>query len=44
MFGYIFFSSETPIYPGSSLTPLEQFLRAVWEADSQAIGLSKVPE
>ena len=32
------------MYPGSSLTSLEQFFRAIWEADSQAIVLSKVPE
>ena len=28
MFDYIFFSAKTPIYPGSSLTSLEQTVRA----------------
>ena len=47
MFDYMFvclFAAKTPLYPGSSLTSLEQFLRAIGEAVSQAIVLSKIPK
>ena len=36
--------TTTPIYLGSALASLEQFLRATWEAVSHTAALSKVPE
>lgn len=45
MFNYIFFSpAKTPVYSDYSLTSLEQFFRAIWEATSWAWVLRKVPE
>ena len=43
MFNYIVFPQKNiPTYPASSLTSLEQQLRAIWEAVFWAIVLSKV--
>ena len=42
MIVFVVFSEK--LYPGSSPILLEQFLRAIGEADSQTIVLSKSPE
>ena len=42
MFWLLVFVAETPMYPGSSLTSSEQFLRAIWDHLSQAEDLSFV--
>ena len=45
MFNYFFFfPAKTPIFPGSSTTSLEHFLKAIWEAVFWTLFLSKGPE
>lgn len=41
--GFCLFSAKIPLYLGSSLTSLEQFLRVIWQAVPWVIVLSKVP-
>ena len=40
---YCFSPVKTPRYPGSSLSSLEQFLGAMWEAVSQAVSSERSP-